>query len=79
MKDQFSFLGIKTPLRKEKIDKELLQRYILMNAKSKEFFMPKAIGWSFCEYSKTHSASVKNLINDHHLAKLTVREGSKYI
>lgn len=64
---------------KERTDEELLYRYILLNAKSKEFFIQKAIGWSLREYSKTNPTSVKKFINNHHLAKLSVREGSKYI
>lgn len=64
---------------KEQTDEELLYRYILLHSESKEFFIQKAIGWSLREYSKTNPKSVKNFIRNHQLAKLSVREGSKYI
>jgi 3-methyladenine DNA glycosylase AlkD len=64
---------------KEKIDEELLYRYILQNARDKEFFIQKAIGWALREYSKTNPESVKKFIAEHTLSNLSVREGSKYI
>lgn len=59
---------------KEKTDDALLYRYILKNADSKEFFIQKAIGWALREYSKTNPASVKEFIENHKLAPLSVRE-----
>lgn len=64
---------------KEATDEELLYRFILANADSKEFFIQKAIGWALREYSKTNHDSVKLFISTHTLANLSVREGSKYI
>ena len=64
---------------KEKTNEDLLYRYILKNADSKEFFIQKAIGWALREYSKTNPASVKGFIENNKLAPLSVREGSKYL
>lgn len=64
---------------KERTDEELLYRYILANAESKEFFIQKAIGWALREYSKTNPESVRYFIQHNNLPKLSVREGSKYI
>jgi 3-methyladenine DNA glycosylase AlkD len=64
---------------KEKTNEELLYKYIKRNADSKEFFIQKAIGWALREYSKTNSNSVRTFIQQNALAKLSIREGSKYI
>jgi 3-methyladenine DNA glycosylase AlkD len=64
---------------KESTDEELLYRYIVTNADSKEFFIQKAIGWALREYSKTNPKSVKQFISNHILANLSIREGSKYL
>jgi 3-methyladenine DNA glycosylase AlkD len=64
---------------KEKTNDALLYDYILRNADSKEFFIQKAIGWALREYSKTNPHSVRNFIQNHELAKLSIREGSKYL
>lgn len=64
---------------KDHTDEELLYRYILLNNESREFFIQKAIGWALREYSKTNHASVKLFIDSNLLAKLSVREGSKYL
>lgn len=64
---------------KEQTDEALLYRYIEQNAASKEFFIQKAIGWVLREYSKTNPQSVKQFIETHQLAALSVREGSKYL
>ncbi|MCM3726771.1 DNA alkylation repair protein [Neobacillus cucumis] len=64
---------------KEKTNEDLLFRYILENADSKEFFIQKAIGWALREFSKTNPATVKEFIEGHKLAPLSVREGSKYL
>lgn len=64
---------------KDKTDKELLYRYIKINAEEKEFFIQKAIGWALREYSKTNPISVRSFITNQPLAKLSIREGSKYI
>lgn len=64
---------------KDKTDEQLLYRFILQNKDSNEFFIQKAIGWALREYSKTNPESVKKFILANKLAKLSVREGSKYI
>lgn len=40
--------------RKEKTNKELLEKIIVNNFGSKEFFINKAIGWALRDYSKTN-------------------------
>ncbi|MBM7690609.1 3-methyladenine DNA glycosylase AlkD [Peribacillus deserti] len=64
---------------KNNTDVERLYRYIRLNADSKEFFIQKAIGWALREYSKTDPASVRRFIETTALAKLSIREGSKYL
>jgi 3-methyladenine DNA glycosylase AlkD len=51
----------------------------MLNNDSKEFFIQKAIGWALREYSKTNPESVKRFIESNTLARLSIREGSKYI
>ncbi|MCM3567117.1 DNA alkylation repair protein [Neobacillus mesonae] len=63
---------------KQKTNEEKLFQYIRLNAGSKEFFIQKAIGWALREYSKTNPMSVKAFIEGNTLARLSVREGSKY-
>lgn len=58
---------------------ERVQQYIRNLADSEEFFIQKAIGWVLREYSKTNPESVRIFINNHRLAPLSVREGSKYL
>ena len=67
--------------RKEKTDKELLEKIIVNNLGQTEFFINKAIGWSLREYSKTDPGWVRAFIEKHknNLAPLSVREGSKYL
>ncbi len=64
---------------KEHTNESLLYRFIEQNSDSKEFFIQKAIGWVLREYSKTNPASVRQFIESHSLAALSVREGSKYL
>lgn len=64
---------------KENTDKELLNKIILLNNNSREFFINKAIGWILREYSKTDKEWVKSFINNNPLQPLSVREGSKYL
>ena len=56
-------------------------RYCLRCCHEKEFFIKKAIGWALREYSKHNKSDVKAFIkeNEDQLAKLSIREGSKYI
>lgn len=64
---------------KEKTDTDFLEKAILHNSQTEEFFINKAIGWALREYSKTNKVWVKNFINQNPLQPLSVREGSKYL
>ncbi len=64
---------------KNQTDTTLLTKAILSNQNDDEFFIQKAIGWALREYSKTDSEWVRQFIRQHKLAKLTVREASKYL
>ncbi len=68
-------------LRKEKTNTDLLEKIIVNNLGSDEFFINKAIGWSLRDYSKTNPQWVKNFIKKHQnqMAKLSIREARKYI
>lgn len=67
--------------RKEKTNSELLEKIIVNNFGSNEFFINKAIGWSLREYSKTNRKWVRNFIEKYKdkMSKLSIKEGSKYI
>ena len=66
---------------KGKTDTALLSETIKNNFGDKEFFINKAIGWALREYSKTNSEWVREFIkvNLDDMAKLSIREASKYI
>ena len=65
---------------KDKVDFERLTGYILRRKDSKEFFIQKAAGWALRNYSKCNPEAVRDFINNNHdLAKLTIKEGSKYL
>ena len=68
-------------LRKEKTDIELLEKILKNNLEQTEFFINKAIGWALRDYSKTNPEWVKNFIekNKEKMAKLSVKEASKYL
>ena len=67
--------------RKEKTNTELLEKIIVNNFGSNEFFINKAIGWSLRDYSKTNPEWVKNFVNKYKckMDKLSIKEASKYI
>ena len=67
--------------RKEKTNQDLLERIIINNFGSKEFFINKAIGWSLREYSKTNPDWVRGFICKYQekMDKLSIKEASKYI
>jgi Predicted DNA alkylation repair enzyme len=67
--------------RKNKTNTELLEKIIVNNFGSDEFFINKAIGWSLREYSKTNPQWVRSFIesNSEKMAKLSIKEASKYI
>ena len=68
-------------LRKEKTNTELLEKILKNNLGQVEFFINKAIGWALRDYSKTNPEWVKNFIekNKEKMAKLSIREASKYL
>ena len=68
-------------LRKEKTDIELLEKILKNNLGQTEFFINKPIGWALRDYSKTSPEWVKNFIeeNKEKMAKLSIKEASKYL
>ena len=64
---------------KEQTDFDLLTRYILKRADSKEFFVQKAAGWALREYSKRAADKVVPFIKNNQLAPLTKKEGLKWL
>ena len=68
-------------LRKEKTDIELLKKILENNLGQTEFFINKAIGWALRDYSKTNPEWVKTFIekNRENMAKLSIKEASKYL
>lgn len=64
---------------REKIDKELMFRYILKVKDSKEFFIQKAIGWVLRQYSKFNPEDVIEFVGKTELAPLSRREALKII
>lgn len=66
---------------KQKTDNDLLEKIIINNLGQTEFFINKAIGWTLREYSKTDPEWVRSFLERHgnRMAKLSVREASKYL
>lgn len=67
--------------RKEKTNTELLEKILVNNFGSDEFFINKAIGWALRDYSKTNPEWVRKFINKYKdkMNSLSIKEGSKYI
>lgn len=67
--------------RKEKTNIELLEKILVNNFGSKEFFINKAIGWSLRDYSKTNPDWVRAFIEKYknQMDKLSVKEAGKYL
>ncbi|MDE7380643.1 MAG: DNA alkylation repair protein [Muribaculaceae bacterium] len=67
--------------RKEQTNTELLEKIIVNNFGSHEFFINKAIGWSLRDYSKANPEWVRKFIERHkdNMAPLSIKEASKYI
>ena len=67
--------------RKEKTNTALLEKIIVNNLGSNEFFINKAIGWSLRDYSKTDPEWVRAFLEKYgeQMDKLSVREAGKYI
>lgn len=68
-------------LRKDKTNTVLLEKIIVNNFGSDEFFINKAIGWSLRDYSKTDLEWVRDFIERYRnrMDKLSIREAGKYI
>ncbi|MGL4403543.1 MAG: DNA alkylation repair protein [Fusobacteriaceae bacterium] len=60
---------------------DILEKAILKNLGSREFFINKAIGWALREYSKTNRDWVYKFIETYkeQLSNLSIKEGSKYL
>lgn len=67
--------------RKEKTNTEILEKIIVNNFGSNEFFINKAIGWALRDYSKTNPKWVKEFLNKYQnqMNNLSIKEASKYI
>ena len=67
--------------RKEKTNTELLEKILVNNFGSSEFFINKAIGWSLRDFSKTNPDRVRNFVETYRdkMDKLSIREASKYL
>ncbi len=65
--------------RREATDTELLTEILEGNLGSGEFFIDKALGWALREYSKTDPVWVRAFLDNHEVAALTLREGSRYL
>ena len=67
--------------RKDKTNTELLEKIIVNNLGSEEFFINKAIGWSLRDYSKVNPNWVRNFISKYKdkMDKISIKEASKYI
>lgn len=66
-------------LEKDTLDTELLTKAIEYDIDTDEFFIQKAIGWALRNYSKFNPDWVRRFVAEHHLSKLAVREGTKYL
>ena len=67
--------------RKEKTNPELLEKILVLNFGSSEFFINKAIGWSLRDYAKTDPEWVRDFLNRYRerMAPLSVREAEKHL
>ncbi len=67
--------------RKEKTNTELLEKIIVNNFNTTEFFINKAIGWSLRDYSKINPEWVRTFINKYknQMSNLSIKEASKYL
>lgn len=68
-------------LRKERTDTALLEKILVNNFGSSEFFINKAIGWSLRDYSKTNPGWVRSFVDKYRgrMSSLSIREATKYV
>lgn len=64
---------------RDKMDKDLIFKYIQKVVDSKEFFVQKAIGWILRQYSKFNPDAIIEFVNNNKLAPLSKREALKVI
>ena len=74
-------VSIINQLHRKKTNIELLEKIIVNNFGSDEFFINKSIGWALRDYSKTNKEWVSNFINKYKdkMANLSIKEASKYL
>ncbi len=67
--------------RKEKTNTELLEKILVNNFGSDEFFINKAIGWALRDYSKTNPLWVREFLSKYKdkMSNLSIKEASKFI
>jgi 3-methyladenine DNA glycosylase AlkD len=67
--------------RKLDTNVELLEKILVNNFGSAEFFINKAIGWSLRDYSKSNPEWVRGFIDKYHdkMSPLSLKEASKYL
>ena len=66
---------------KENTDTETLEKILVQNLGSNEFFINKAIGWSLRDYSKVNPEWVAGFVQKYgaKMAPLSVKEATKYL
>lgn len=66
---------------KDKTNEDILEKIILANLGSNEFFINKAIGWSLRNYSKVKPEWVAQFIKKYgkKMNSLSIKEASKYL
>lgn len=64
---------------KENTNCVLLEKIIVENKDTGEFFIDKSIGWILRQYSKTNPEWVREFIGRTEISKLSIREASKYL
>lgn len=67
--------------RKDKTDAELLEKILVNNLGSDEFFINKSVGWSLRAFSRTDPEWVKEFLNKYkdRMNSLSIREACKYL
>ena len=63
----------------DKTDTALLFGFIRELAKSREFFIEKAIGWALRQYARTDAEAVKTFVATTRLRPLSIRESLKHL
>lgn len=67
--------------RKDQTDRDLLEKILVNNLGSSEFFINKAIGWSLRDYSKSNPDWVRRFLERYRnqMNPLSIKEASKYL